>query len=216
MPATTARPSSRPIAPTDAGAVNGPGGAGSVSFSKIWEHLVEGAARTIRRGLDLVYDYAAWLSALCLVAILLVIAAQVAARWTGIPFHGSNEYAGYLMASASFLAFAHTLNHGAHIRVSLLLNALGKRRFWGELWSLLVASAAGTYLAWYAVRLVYWSWKLNDVSQGQDVTPLWIAQTPMAVGAVILAICLIDNLINLIINGHENIRESLSDQSQAE
>ena len=90
---------------------------------------MDGAARTIRRGLDLVYDLAAWLSALCLVAILVVITAQVAARWAGIPFHGSNEYAGYFMAAASFLAFAHTLNRGAHIRVGLLLNALGERRF---------------------------------------------------------------------------------------
>ena len=105
---------------------------------------MDGAGRTIRRSLDLVYDLAAWLSALCLVAILVVITAQVAARWAGIPFHGSNEYAGYFMAAASFLAFAHTLNRGAHIRVGLLLTALGERRFWGELWSLVIASAAAT------------------------------------------------------------------------
>ena len=177
---------------------------------------MDGAARTIRRGLDLVYDLAAWLSALCLVAILVVITAQVAARWAGIPFHGSNEYAGYFMAAASFLAFAHTLNRGAHIRVGLLLTALGERRFWGELWSLVIASAAATYLAWYAVKLVYWSWKLNDVSQGQDVTPLWIVQTPMAVGAVVLAVCLIDNLVTLSISGRDNIREDLAEQSHAE
>ena len=173
-------------------------------------------ARNIRRGLDLVYDGAAWLAALCLVAILLVITAQVAARWSGIQFHGSNEYAGYFMASASFLAFAHTLNRGAHIRVGLLLTALGERRFWGELWSLVIASAAATYLAWYAVRLVYWSWKLKDVSQGQDVTPLWIAQTPMAVGAVILAVCLIDNLLTLLFVGRDNIRDGAVEQSHAE
>lgn len=177
---------------------------------------MDGEARIIRRSLDFVYDLAAWLSALCLVAILVVITAQVAARWMGIPFHGSNEYAGYFMAAASFLAFAHTLNRGAHIRVGLLLNALGERRFWGELWSLVIASAASTYLAWYAVKMVYWSWKLNDVSQGQDMTPLWIAQTPMAIGAVILAICLVDNLVTLLINGRDNIREDLTEQSHAE
>jgi TRAP-type C4-dicarboxylate transport system permease small subunit len=177
---------------------------------------VDGEANIFRRGLDFVYDLAAWLSALCLVAILVVITAQVVARWMGIPFHGSNEYAGYFMAAASFLAFAHTLNRGAHIRVGLLINALGQRRFWGELWSLAIASAASTYLAWYAVKMVYWSWKLNDVSQGQDVTPLWIAQTPLAVGAVMLAICLIDNLVTLLVTGRDNIREDLADQSRAE
>ena len=177
---------------------------------------MDGASRTIRRSLDFVYDLAAWLSALCLIAILIVITAQVAARWAGLPFHGSNEYAGYFMASASFLAFAHTLNRGAHIRVSLLVNALGDRRFWGELWALSIASAAAAYLAWYAIKLVYWSWKLNDVSQGQDVTPLWIVQTPMAVGALILAVCLIDNLVTLLLNGRDNIREDVVEQSHAE
>ena len=70
-------------------------------------------------------------------------------------------------------------------------------------------TAAATYLAWYAAKLVYWSWRLNDVSQGQDVTPLWIAQTPMAVGAVIMAICLIDNLITLLVSGRDNIGDDL-------
>lgn len=170
----------------------------------------------IRRSLDAVYDAAGILSAICLVAILVIITAQVIARWAGIQFNGSNEYAGYFMASASFLAFAHTLNRGAHIRVGLLLNALGPRRFWGELWCLAVASIASTYLAWYAVKMVYWSFRLNDVSQGQDVTPLWIAQTPMAAGAAMLAVCFIDNLVALLIRGRDNIREDLAEQSHAE
>ncbi|MCT7377058.1 TRAP transporter small permease [Chelativorans salis] len=174
------------------------------------------AARAIRRSLDAVYDGAGALAALCLLAILIVISAQVVARWTGVPFPGSSQYAGYLMAAASFLAFAHTLNRGAHIRVNLFLTALGQRRFWGELWCLVIASAASTYLAWFAVRAVYWSWRLGDVSQGQDATPLWIAQTPMAVGAVILAVCFIDNLVTLLLAGRDNIRPDLSQQSRAE
>ncbi|WP_163263946.1 TRAP transporter small permease [Chelativorans alearense] len=174
------------------------------------------AARAIRRSLDAVYDGAGALAALCLLAILVVISTQVVARWAGIPFPGSSEYAGYLMAAASFLAFAHTLNRGAHIRVNLFLTALGERRFWGELWCLVIASAASAYLAWFAVRAVYWSWRLGDVSQGQDATPLWIAQTPMAGGAVVLAVCFIDNLVTLLLAGRDNIRPDLSQQSRAE
>ena len=48
------------------------------------------------------------------------------------------------------------------------------------------------------------------------MTPLWIVQTPMAVGAAILAVCLIDNLVTLLINGRDNIREDLAEQSHAE
>jgi TRAP-type C4-dicarboxylate transport system permease small subunit len=177
---------------------------------------VHGAFRILRRGLDFLYDLAGWLAAACLVAILAVIAAQVAARWAGIPFRGSSESAGYIMAAASFLAFAHTLNRGAHIRVGLLLNLLGKWRAWGEVWAAAISAAAATYLAWYAVKLVYWSWRLKDVSQGQDATPLWIVQVPVAIGAMLLALCLIDNLVGLLLTGRDNIRTDLPDTSRAE
>ncbi|MDF1599496.1 TRAP transporter small permease [Mesorhizobium sp. YIM 152430] len=190
--------------------------AGSSSISGNAEQDMNGAGRVIRRSLDAIYDGAGLLAALCLVAILIVIIVQVAARWAGISVHGPAEYAGYLMAAASFLAFAHTLNRGAHIRVGLLINALGERRFWAELWCLLVASAASVFLAFYACKTVYWSWRLGDISQAQDATPLWIVQTPVAVGAVILAICFLDNLATLLLTGRDNIRAGIEDQSRVE
>ena len=173
----------------------------------------------MRRLLNSVYDGAAVLAAFCLCAMLVVIVLQMAARWTGIAFPGSSEYAGYLMAASSFLAFAHTLNRGAHIRVTLAFNLLkdnrtGRRAL--ELWSLVIATAASVYLAFYSVKSVYWSLRLHDVSQGQDVTPIWIAQTPMAVGAVILAICFSDNLVTLFTRGLDNIRRENVEQSHAE
>ncbi len=169
-----------------------------------------------RRVLDGVYNAGGYVAALCLLAILVVIVAQMVTRWMNVSVPGLSEYAGYLMASASFLSFAHGLNRGVHIRVSLALTALGERRFWGELWCMLIGTAASCYLAWYAVRLVYWSRKLGDVSQGQDATPLWMVQTPMAVGAVLLAICFIDNLVTLVVTRQDNIGSDLVDQSHAE
>ena len=58
-------------------------------------------------------------------------------------------------------------------------------------------------------RFVYWSWKFNDVSQGQDETALWIPQSAMLVGAVILAVALTDNLIHLLFTGNHRIRREL-------
>jgi hypothetical protein len=37
---------------------------------------------------------------------------------------GTDAYAGYFMAASGFLALAHTLKHGEHIRVTLVINAL--------------------------------------------------------------------------------------------
>ena len=170
----------------------------------------------VRRALDRLYGACGVLSACCLIGILFVIVLQMAARWSSLTFPGSTEYAGYLMAAASFLAFAGALNSGAHIRVGLALTALGRHRYWGELWCLLVGTAAATYLAWYSVRLVYWSRKLHDLSQGQDATLLWIVQLPVALGAILLAIAFADNLVTLLRTGRDNIRTDVSVQSHAE
>ncbi len=40
------------------------------------------------------------------------------ARWTGTTFPGATSYAGYAMAAASFLAFAHALEPGRRISAS--------------------------------------------------------------------------------------------------
>lgn len=160
----------------------------------------------LRRFLDALYLGASVLAALCLIGILCVIVLQMSARWFSIPFPGSSEYAGYLMASASFLAFAQALNRGAHIRVNLLLNALGSNSRPAEIWCYVIGTVASSYLAWYAILLVYYSYILEDISQGQDETMMWIPQVPFAAGAVLLAIAFLDNLLTLLVSGHDNIR----------
>ena len=64
----------------------------------------------VRSVLDGIYFGAGVLAALCLVAILVLIVLQMLARWTGEVFPGAPDYAGYAMAAASFLAFAHALS----------------------------------------------------------------------------------------------------------
>ncbi len=168
------------------------------------------ALRILRRFLDGLYTGAGVLAALCLVAILVLILLQMLARWTGEVFPGAPEYAGYAMAAASFLAFAGALNSGAHIRVGILLNAAGPRVNWLlELWCFAIGSAVAWYFVWFARRFVYWSWKFGDVSQGQDKTALWMPQSLMLVGAVILAIALTDNLVSLVFTGRHRMRASV-------
>ena len=135
----------------------------------------------MRKGLDALYLGAGALAALCLIAILAIIVAQMICRWIGVSFPGSTAYAGYFMASASFLAFPYALNANSHIRVNLFLTALGEHRYWAELWCYAVGSAATVWMAYYACNLVWWSWKLNDISQERDALPLWIPQLPVAI-----------------------------------
>ncbi len=172
---------------------------------------------TLRRFLDFLYVAAGAAAAVCLVAILVLIVAQMVARWTGAVFPGAASYAGYAMAGASFLAFANALNRGSHIRVSILLNALsaGPKRLL-EIWCFGLGAAIAAYFTYYAYWFVFWSWKFGEVSQDQDATALWIPQSVMVVGGAILTISLIDNLIYVIVKGDHRITRDLVDQSHAE
>ncbi|WP_193183169.1 TRAP transporter small permease [Nisaea sediminum] len=160
----------------------------------------------IRVGLDRLYLFSGAVAALFLIAILGLIVLQMLARWTGEVFPGAAEYVGYCMAAASFLAFAHALQRGAHIRVGMLFNVVPPlvRRLL-EVWCLIVGSALAWYFVWYAGKFVYWSWKFKDVSQGQDMTLLWMPQSIMVVGAVILAISLTDFLVHMAFAGRDRI-----------
>lgn len=150
----------------------------------------------MRRLLNALYDSAAALAALCMVGLLGMVVLSVISRQLGFNARGVDSYAGYLMAGAGFLALAHTFKSGEHIRVTLLLNAFGSRtRRAFEIWSLVVASSLGLLLAFYSCRLAWQSLQFNDISTGNDATPLWIPQLSMAIGATVFAIAFVDELV---------------------
>jgi len=150
----------------------------------------------VRKLLDALYDGAAWLAALFMVGLLLMVLLSIVSRQLHFHVPGTDAYAGYLMAGAGFLALAHTLKRGEHIRVTLLLGALqGKARHRLEIWALSAAAALAGLSAFYSCRLAWQSHVFNDISTGNDATRLWIPQLSMALGTVLLCIAFIDELV---------------------
>jgi TRAP-type C4-dicarboxylate transport system permease small subunit len=150
----------------------------------------------VRRVLDRLYDGAAALAALFMVGLLVMVLLSVVSRQLHFHVAGTDAYAGYLMAGAGFLALAHTLKRGEHIRVTLLLSALsGKARKALELWALAAATLLAALFAGYACKLAWQSFTFNDISTGNDATPLWMPQLAMAAGTLILAIAFVDELV---------------------
>ncbi|HNY45771.1 MAG TPA: TRAP transporter small permease [Casimicrobium sp.] len=146
--------------------------------------------------LNRLYDGAAALAAFFMVLLLIAVLLSVTSRVLGFNVPGIDMYAGYMMAGAGFLALAHTLKKGEHIRVTLVLQALSPRvRRWMELGSLVVAVVLAALLAWYSARLCFQSYQFNDISTGNDATPLWIPQLTMAAGTLILLVAFIDELV---------------------
>jgi TRAP-type C4-dicarboxylate transport system permease small subunit len=150
----------------------------------------------VRRALDALYDGAAWLAALCMIGTLGMVLLGIVSRLLNWFVAGTDAYAGYFMAGAGFLALAHTLKRGEHIRVTLILERLhGARRRALELFALAAATLLAVAFAYYSARLAYQSYDFNDISTGNDATPLWIPQLTMAVGAIVLAIAFVDELL---------------------
>ncbi len=162
----------------------------------------------MRKTLDALYLSAAALAALFMVGLLIMVLLSIVSRQFHFHVPGTDAYAGYLMAASGFLALAHTLKRGEHIRVTLLINNLKgswKKAF--EVWALAAATLLAVLFAFYSCRLSYQSYTFHDISTASDATPLWIPQVSMALGTVILAIAFIDELV-LELRGRRVVSES--------
>ena len=149
-----------------------------------------------RRLLDGLYDGAAALAAVCMVGLLVMVLLSVLGRQLHFNLSGVDAYAGYMMAGAGFMALAHTLKKGEHIRVTLILSALHGRWKRGlEIWALAMASLLAMLFAFYSGKLAWQSYTFHDISTGNDATPLWLPQLAMAAGTLVLAIAIVDELV---------------------
>ena len=193
--------------------------------------LLERRLRPLWRILDGVYLASGMISAFFMVTILVLIVVGMVARWTSIAVPGTTEFAGYAMAATSFFALCHALTRGAHIRVSIILNANDFLKRWLDMFAVFGAAVIATYFARFAIKTNQFSEMLNDRTQGQDqipewlvalfsldferfaaggdamvYTPIWIPQLAMSIGTILLAVALWDNLYRMIITGTNPIK----------
>jgi len=150
----------------------------------------------MRRALDALYDSAAALAALFMVALLVMVMLSILGRQFHFNLSGVDAYAGYMMAASGFLALAHTLKKGEHIRVTLILSSLhGSAKRGLEIWALFAASLLALLFAFYSGKLAWQSYTFHDISTSNDATPLWIPQLTMALGTLVLAIAFVDEFV---------------------
>jgi TRAP-type C4-dicarboxylate transport system permease small subunit len=150
----------------------------------------------VRRALDLLYGASALLAGVFMVLIAIFSLMQMGGRLLGFEAHSYDEFAGWSMAASSFLGLAYTFRRNEHIRVSLLLDRLrGSLRTGAEIVVLLLSAAMAVYFAWFTADMIKVSYQLNDMTQGLVAVPLWIPQSGMGLGVVILAIAVVDDLV---------------------
>ncbi|WP_163557225.1 TRAP transporter small permease [Halomonas sp. NO4] len=158
------------------------------------------------------YNLGGYLSAACLCLICTLITAQIVGRLLdrvatqlgagriGLTIPGLAQISGYLLVGASFLGLAYTFVNGGHIRVTLLIGRLPAAiRVYFEVFCLSIAAALSLYLAWNLGWLLADSIAYGETSYGLVNIPLWIPQTAMLTGVVLLCLALIEAwLITLV------------------
>lgn len=163
----------------------------------------------MRKLLNTLYTTAGILAALFMIGCLVMVLISVFGRLLDFHLRGTDAYAGYCMAAAGFLALAHTLKRGEHIRVTLALDRMGTRgKNVMEIVSHVIGLLFSGMFAFYAARLVYQSYTLGDISQGNDASPLWIPQIAMAVGAAVLFVAIADELFLHLAGRHAAIKNN--------
>lgn len=160
------------------------------------------------RTLQRIYDICGALAGGLILCICLLISAQIILNATGriapgmmpstIPSYA--DFSGFMLAGATFLALAHTLRAGGHIRVNLVTARLPQRaQIWAEGFVLVFTIGIIAYAAWFMVALVRESLHYGDVSTGIVPIPLWIPQTVATAGLCLLLVAIIHTLVDLIV-----------------
>lgn len=156
-----------------------------------------------RKALDVTYLGAGALGAAAVLAIAVLMIWQTVMRLAGHSTGAANDIVAWLAAAAAFLTMAHAFKHGDFVRVTVLIDRLpAARRRQSEIVSLSLGVAATGYLAWSAFEATVESWRFNDIAQGLLPLPMWIPQSSFVVGALLLLVAVVDELV-LVCLGEE-------------
>ncbi|TAK86436.1 MAG: TRAP transporter small permease [Betaproteobacteria bacterium] len=161
----------------------------------------------MRRFLDRLYAASGALAAVCLAGIAAVMLLQAGMRSAGLLFRGADDIVAWLCAGSAFFALGFTFRHGDLVRVSLLIDRLPARaRHRAEIACLAAALAVVGYIAWASCRFVFESWKFGELAQGLIQIPIWIPQMSLVLGALVLAVAVLDDFVTVARGGKPTYR----------
>ena len=153
----------------------------------------------MRRWLDWLYDGSAYCGAFFVCAIFVVMIGAALTRPMGISLSGTDDLVSWMCAAAAFLPMASAFRRGDFVRMLLVLDKFSPtQRRYAEMLALLIALVSTAVLAGWATFGVYESWRYDEMSIGLLVVAMWIPQLSFAIGAIILLIAVIDELIAVL------------------
>jgi TRAP-type C4-dicarboxylate transport system permease small subunit len=171
----------------------------------------------LRRALDALYLFAGYAAGVFLVLIFAIMMVMSVGRQFSLNIPAGDDIASWCMAAMAFLGLAHTFKRGEMIRVGLLMERLhGRAKQVAEIVALAVATGFILYYTRHAVQMTYDSYRFNDMAQGVLAVPLWIPQLGFTAGLVILAIALIDEMVNVLRGNRPSYEQGSADETPDE
>lgn len=135
--------------------------------------------------------------ALLIVVVLVITAVSVFNRYIlGRPMIGVDEATGFLVVAIVMCGAAEAFRRGDHISIDLLLEHASPRWRWVlDLWSYLAVLAFSILLLVTAWHTVVFSRRFGAYSSGYLEIPMWIPQSTMLLGALLLGLVSIVKMI---------------------
>lgn len=140
---------------------------------------------------------------LILLAMMLVIVADVALRNIAIPgmpgsLPWSNEVSELMLYLITMLVAPWLLRQGQHIRVDVVLQAIPPRLAWFFEWiGDLIGLACCLVIAWFATQAAWSSYTSGALNIKTLVTPEWWSLLPLPVVFVLLAVEMVFRMVRL-------------------
>jgi TRAP-type C4-dicarboxylate transport system permease small subunit len=159
--------------------------------------------------LDRLFTWSGYLAGVFLVAIAVLVTAQIVARFFNQQIPSADEFAGYSLAASSFLGLAYSFRSGSHIRVTLLTARLSSKA--QQVMLLLVLGFSAVMIAIWAfnsMALVYESWDFKEMSTGILKYPVWIPQLSMGIGVSLFCLAILEDLVNVLRGKEPNFEKN--------
>ena len=144
-----------------------------------------------------------------LMVLMFMILVEVLTRYIlQSPLSIAEEYGGYMLVAITFLGLGYTWKERGHVRVEWVINALSlKVQSWLRLITLIMATAFALIMIKASYDLVSYSYLFGTRSGSWLRTPLIWPQIVLIIGAVLLFIQLIAELIRAVGNLKKAERE---------
>ncbi len=143
-----------------------------------------------------------YVSAFFMVLIVLLITVEIFLRTIlNTSTLIADEYSAYLFVGVVMMGLAHSLQDGAHIRITLVFSRLNENaQRMLDMVVTLFAAALCTFVLYHSILMVYDAYTLEMTADSISETPMFIPQMFIPVGFLIFEFQLISNFLRRLLS----------------